>query len=88
MSKKKESTNRLSTSIAGLDEVLQGGFIPGRAYLARGGPGTGKTTLGLHFLTAGTANGEKVLFITLGEPEAQIRKNAEGLGFDLKTSHF
>ncbi|MDH7475352.1 MAG: ATPase domain-containing protein, partial [Anaerolineae bacterium] len=74
---------RLSTGIVGLDEVLHGGFTPGRAYLVRGGPGTGKTTLGLHFLTAGSANGEKVLFITLGEPEAMIRQNAESLGFDL-----
>lgn len=77
------SEKRLSTGISGLDEVLQGGFIPGRAYLARGGPGTGKTTLGLHFLTAGVANGEKALFITLGEPEAMIRQNAERMGFDL-----
>jgi len=77
------SNNRLSTGIVGLDEVLQGGFVPGRAYLARGGPGTGKTTLGLHFLTTGAANGEKTLFITLGEPEAEIRKNAEAMGFDL-----
>jgi predicted ATP-dependent serine protease len=28
---------RLSTGIAGLDEILRGGFIPERAYLLRGG---------------------------------------------------
>lgn len=88
MGMKKESTNRLSTGIVGLDEVLQGGLIPGRAYLVRGGPGTGKTTLGLHFLTAGVANGEKTLFIALGEQEAQIRKNGERLGFDLEKVTF
>lgn len=82
------ATKRLSTGIVGLDEVLQGGFVPGRAYLVRGGPGTGKTTLGLHFLTAGAANGEKTLFITLGEPEAEIRKNAEAMGFDLSGVRF
>jgi len=81
-------TTRLSTGVDGLDEVLQGGFIPGRAYLVRGGPGMGKTTLGLHFLTAGAANGEKVLFITLGEPEALLRKNAEAMGFDLNGVSF
>ena len=84
----REVTSRLSTGIVGLDEVLHGGFIPGRAYLVRGGPGTGKTTLGLHFLTAGVANGEKVLFITLGEPEAVIRRNAEAMGFDLEGVSF
>lgn len=79
---------RLSTGIPGLDELLLGGFIPGRTYLVRGGPGSGKTTVGLHFLTTGVANEEKVLFITLGEQEANIRKNAETMGFDLKDVAF
>lgn len=74
--------NRLATGVSGLDEILQGGLIPGRAYLVRGGPGTGKTTLGLHFLNASVANGEKTLFITLGEAAEQIRKNAEALDFE------
>lgn len=74
---------RLLTGVAGLDEVLDGGLIPGRAYMVRGGPGVGKTTLGLHYLTAGAANGEKGLFITLAEPEVEIRKNAESIGLNL-----
>ena len=74
---------RMSTGVAGLDEVLLGGFLPSRAYLVRGGPGCGKTTLGMHFLTTGAANGERVLFISLGEPEAELRQDAESLGFDL-----
>jgi circadian clock protein KaiC len=36
----------------------------------------------LHFLATGVANGEKTLFITLGEPVEQIRKNAASLGFE------
>lgn len=76
------SQDRLSTGIPGLDEVLDGGLLPGKAYLVRGGPGTGKTTLGLHFLATGVANGEKTLLITLGEPVEQIRKNAANLGFE------
>ena len=68
---------RLSTGIAGLDEVLHGGLLPQRSYLVRGTAGTGKTTLGLHFLAAGAANGEKSLLITLGTPEARIRLDAE-----------
>ncbi len=76
------SENRVSTSIVGLDEVLEGGFIANRAYLLRGGPGTGKTTLGLHFLTAGAAQGERTLLITLAEAGEQIFQNAQRLGFD------
>ena len=79
---------RVSTGITGLDEILYGGFIPRRAYLVRGGPGCGKTTLGLHFLTEGVARGERSLFITLGEPEAELRANAQALGFDLAQVHF
>lgn len=75
-------SNRLLAGISGLNEVLCGGYVPGRAYLVRGGPGTGKTTLGMHFLTSGAANGEPVLFITLAEPVAQLRRTAEGLNFD------
>jgi circadian clock protein KaiC len=83
-----DSSLRLSTGIKGLDEILNGGFIPQRAYLVRGGPGTGKTTMGLHFLTDGANQGERILFITLGEPESQIRKNAQSMGFDLKGFNF
>jgi len=79
---------RLSTGIAGLDEILNGGLIPNRSYLVRGGPGSGKTTLGLHFLAAGAEHGEKPLFIMLEEPEAHIRSNAEARGFDLSKIDF
>jgi circadian clock protein KaiC len=80
--------SRLSTGIAGLDEILGGGLIPARAYLLRGGPGAGKTTVGLHFLTFGDSRVEKPLFITMGEPEEQIRKNAHSIGFNLEGVKF
>lgn len=74
---------RLSTGVAGLDDLLAGGLLPERAYLVRGGPGTGKTILGLHFAIAGARAGEPALYITLGEPESELRQNAQVLGFDL-----
>ncbi|MEH2067596.1 MAG: ATPase domain-containing protein [Nostoc sp.] len=78
------SENRLSSGISGLDEVLCGGYVPNRTYLIRGGPGVGKTTLGMHFLITGATNGEQVLFVTLGETVTQLRRTALGLGFDLE----
>ena len=78
-----ETIKRLSTGIVGLDEVFHGGLLPYRSYLVRGAAGTGKTTLGLHFLTADAANDEKSLLITLGTPEARIRLDAKTFGFDL-----
>ncbi|WP_308428006.1 RAD55 family ATPase, partial [Modicisalibacter luteus] len=53
---------RLSTGVRGVDDILGGGLIENRSYLVRGGPGSGKTTLGLHFLTAANQD-EPVLFI-------------------------
>jgi circadian clock protein KaiC len=78
------ANHRCPTGIAGLDEVLHGGLVPHRAYLARGGPGTGKTTLGLHFLRAGIERGERALLITLESAESQLRSDAatQGLGLD------
>lgn len=74
---------RCQTGIAGLDAILHGGLIRRRAYLVRGGPGTGKTTLGLHFLQAGAAQGEATLLITLESSEEQLRVDAGTQGLDL-----
>lgn len=74
---------RCSTGIVGLDEILLGGLVPGRAYLVRGGTGTGKTTLGLHFLQAGAARGQSCLLITLESSERQVREDAEAQGLHL-----
>ncbi|MBE9212733.1 AAA family ATPase [Plectonema cf. radiosum LEGE 06105] len=79
---------RFSTGIVGFDEILKGGLIPKRAYLARGGPGCGKTILGLHFLAAGIAKNETSLYITLGEPATQIKTNGAILGFDTEAINF
>jgi len=54
-----------STGIATLDDVLGGGLPRSRLFLVQGDPGAGKTTLGLQFLLAGAANGEKGLYVTL-----------------------
>lgn len=79
-----DAGERCPTGISGLDEVLHGGLVPQRAYLARGGPGTGKTTLGLHFLQVGVARGERALLITLESNEAQLRSDATRQGLDLE----
>ncbi len=79
---------RVKTGVAGLDDVLNGGMIPLRGYVVRGGPGTGKTTLGLHFLSEGAAQGEKVLFITLGENVKDLVQNAASINIETKGMDF
>jgi circadian clock protein KaiC len=74
---------RLSTGIAGLDEVLGGGLPQGHIYLVEGESGAGKTTLGLQFLLAGARGGERTLWITLSETERQLRQSALSHGWSL-----
>ncbi|ADQ14504.1 ATPase domain-containing protein [Halanaerobium hydrogeniformans] len=73
----------LSTGINGLDVILRDGLIPGRFYLLRGGPGTGKTTLGLHFLIEGLKNKEEVLLITMTEDIEKIKENGKQYNFPM-----
>lgn len=82
------SATRVPTGIAGLDEILHGGLLTQGAYMLHGNPGSGKTVLGLHFLTAGTQNGERCLFIAMGETESQIRRNADTMNFDVSKIEF
>ena len=79
---------RASTGITGLDEVLRGGFLRGRSYLARGEPGVGKTLLGLQFLHAGVQAGESSLYISLGVRETELRADAAAFGLDLDHPEF
>lgn len=78
----------LSTGIVGLDHILKGGLIPQRFYLVRGGPGVGKTTLGLHFLFEALQNGEKPLLITMTEPANKIKENGKKFGFAIDKINF
>lgn len=73
--------DRLTSGITGLDHILGGGFLPHRSYIVRGGPGSGKTTLGLHFLTAEPDT--RSLFISMGEDDQQLRADAERQGLNL-----
>ena len=77
-----QKTEKISTGITGLDEIMMGGLLPSYSYMLRGGPGTGKTTIGLQFLLEGARQGEQVLFISLEESEEQIKRTAGWLGFD------
>ncbi|ASJ02846.1 recombinase [Thermococcus profundus] len=62
-----KSLDRVPSGVPGLDELIGGGFLPGRVYLVTGPPGSGKTTIGVQFLVEGAKNGEKGVFISLVE---------------------
>jgi len=78
-----EGITRSTTEIAGLDEVLHGGFIAGRLYLVDGNPGAGKTTLALQYLINGARAGESCLYVTLSETRGELLANARSHGWSL-----
>lgn len=75
--------DRARTGIEGLDEMLEGGLLTGRPYVVSGTTGTGKTTLAMHFLREGAANGERVLYVAVDEPPNEVRYNYSRFGWDL-----
>ena len=74
---------KLKTGVPGLDQMLDGGLIPGRPYIVSGTSGTGKTTIAVRFLIEGAKNGEQVLYVALDEPPNEVKANIEALGWDL-----
>ena len=72
-----------ATGVAGLDDILRGGFPRDRLFLIAGTPGTGKTTLAMQFLLAGIAPGETCLYVTLSETTEEISNVARSHGWDL-----
>jgi len=75
--------SRLATGIAGLDDVLGGGFTPDRLYLVEGNPGSGKTTLALQCLLEGAHLGENALYVTLSETTYELNEVAKSHGWSL-----
>jgi circadian clock protein KaiC len=76
-----------ASGIAGLDEILRGGFPLGCMFLIAGSPGTGKTTLAMQFLLEGIRRGETGLYISLSETKEEIQTVAGTHGWDLSKLH-
>jgi circadian clock protein KaiC len=74
---------KVGSGVAGLDEVLGGGFPAYRLHLIEGGPGVGKTTLALQFLMDGARRGERVLYVTLSETVDELEAVARSHGWTL-----
>ena len=60
-------SDKASSGLSSLDDILGGGYVLGRLHLVEGKPGTGKTTVGMHFALAGRDQHEKVLYVSMSE---------------------
>jgi circadian clock protein KaiC len=77
-------SDRASSGLASLDEILGGGFVLGRLHLVEGRPGTGKTTLGMQFVLAGRDQNEKVLYVSMSETRDELHAVANAHGWSLE----
>ena len=76
---------RVKTNVKGLDDMLNGGFLPQSANLIEGPPGTGKTTLGMQFIYNGIQyHDEPGLILTFEEFPQQYYRDAESFGWDFR----
>lgn len=73
----------ISSGIPELDLLLGGGLDRGTSTMFMGPPGTGKSTLGLHFTCTAASLGKKVLFFTFDETMHNLLSRASQLGMPL-----
>jgi len=79
------SSERISTGVSGLDEMLGGqGYYRGSSVLLSGTAGTGKSSLSAFFADATCRRGEKCLYFAFEESPSQIVRNMRSIGLDLQ----
>jgi circadian clock protein KaiC len=76
---------KCQSGILGFDEITNGGLPRGRPTLVCGGPGCGKTLLGITFLVRGILDyDEPGVLVSFEETEEELTENVTSLGFDLQ----
>ncbi|MDQ1380174.1 MAG: circadian clock protein KaiC, partial [Actinomycetota bacterium] len=80
----KVSADRMSTGVPRLDAMLgNGGFYRGSAILVSGTAGTGKSTIAAQLCDTTCANGERAMYFSFEESEAEIVRNMASVGIHL-----
>ena len=79
------STERISSGIARLDEMLGGkSFYKGSTVLVSGTAGTGKTSVAMCFANSACSRGERSVLFTFEESPEQLVRNMRSVGIDLE----
>jgi len=79
------AVEKAPTGISGLDEITFGGLPAGRPTLVSGGPGSGKTLLGVSFLVNGAESfSEPGVLVTFEENAEELASDVRSLGYDLE----
>jgi len=78
------TNGRVTTGIEGLDELLDGGLVPGTSVMVEGAPGTGKSVLAMQYILAGIERGEPGIYVSLEETPERIYRDAGSFGWDFR----
>lgn len=79
------STERVSSGIADLDDMLEGkGYYKASSILLSGMAGSGKSTASAHFADSVCRSGQRCIYFAMEESPQQIVRNMRSVGLDLQ----
>jgi circadian clock protein KaiC len=79
------ASERMSSGIDAIDQMLADGYWTGASTMVAGPSGSGKTLMGLHFIFNGASAGEPGVIATLQENATQLQRVVSGFGWSLDT---
>jgi circadian clock protein KaiC len=78
------STEKISTGLLQLDEMLYGGVFRGSTTMITGNPGTAKTTLSGAFAEAASKRDERTVYLAFDESDEEIVRNLSSVNIHLR----
>jgi circadian clock protein KaiC len=78
------TSEKITTGVQALDEMLHGGFMRGTTTMITGNPGTAKTTLGGAFAEASARRGERTVYLAFDETAEEIVRNLTSVNIHLQ----
>jgi circadian clock protein KaiC len=79
------SAERVPTGVPELDQMLGGkGYFRGSTVLLSGSAGTGKSSMAAHLADATCRRGERCVYFSFEESQAQIVRNMKSISLDLE----
>jgi len=82
--RREPSRERLSSGIADLDRMIEGGFLKNTSMLVTGSPGTAKSSLAGSFVEASCRAGERCLMLVFDDSIEQTVFNLESIQINLR----
>ncbi len=76
-------SERISSGIPAIDQMLADGYWSGASTMVAGPSGSGKTLMGLHFIFNGAAAGQAGIIASLQENPTQLERIVNGFGWSL-----